>query len=38
MADVSALNRSRIQEIIRLALDPDMVFPSYIEKVLASVR
>jgi len=36
MADVSALNRSRIQEIIRLALDPDMVFPSYIEKVFGA--
>lgn len=31
MAEVTALGRSRIQEIIRLALDPDMVFPSYVE-------
>lgn len=37
MADVSALDRSRIQEMIRLALDPDMVFPSYVEKVRCRV-
>ena len=37
MAEVSALDRSRIQEIIRLALDPDMVFPSYVEKVRCRV-
>jgi hypothetical protein len=31
LAKVTALDSSRIQEIIKLALDPDMVFPSYIE-------
>lgn len=38
MAEVSEVNRGLIQEIIQLALDPDVMFPSNVERVLCHER
>lgn len=38
MAEVSDVNRGLIQEIIQLSLDPEVLFPSNVERVLCHDR